>query len=169
MASPGLATHTLVGLCVVWMPSSASTTGILPDTGKTAPPTNKQPSLLQQHPVQAPSHQLNIEKTVFDLAVAHGMPRAGHPHTGRALCAMSSRGGGSTRQPQCTEPCQCVSDQPWVCHGALQGQMQPLQCGAGVMEPALGAAAELGRWFVGATVLPVLWCCFPEEESVLSK
>ena len=37
-----------------------------------------------------------------------------------------SRGGGSTRQPQHTEPCQCVSGQPWACHGALQGQMQTL-------------------------------------------
>ena len=33
--------------------------------------------------------------------------------------------------------------------------MQPLQCGAGVMEPALGAAAGLGRWFVGGAFLPV--------------
>ena len=31
-----------------------------------------------------------------------------------------SKGGGSTRQPQRTEPCQCVSDQPWACYGALQ-------------------------------------------------
>ena len=27
--------------------------------------------------------------------------------------------------------------------------MQPLQCAAGVVEPALGAVAGLGRWFVG--------------------
>ena len=40
---------------------------------------------------------------------------------------------------------------PW----ALKGQVQPLQCAAGVVEPALGAAAELGRWFVGVVVLPV--------------
>ena len=63
----------------------------------------------------------------------------------------SSRGGGgSTRQPQRTEPCQCVSGQPWACHGALQGQMQLLQC-------ALGAVIDLkwglrqswagGRWW----------------------
>jgi len=31
--------------------------------------------------------------------------------------------------------------------------MQPLQCSAGVVEPALGAAARLGRWFVGGAVL----------------
>ena len=41
-----------------------------------------------------------------------------------------------------------------VCHGALQGQMQPLQCIAVVVEPALGAAAGLGtRWYVGVAVL----------------
>ena len=63
------------------------------------------------------------------------------------------RGRGSTQQPQRTEPCQCVSDQTWAYHGALQGQMQPLQCTVGVIEPALGAAARLGRWFVGVAVL----------------
>ena len=45
-----------------------------------------------------------------------------------------SRGGGSTRQPQRTEPCQCVSGQPWACHGALQDQMQPVQYAAGVVD-----------------------------------
>ena len=67
------------------------------------------------------------------------------------------RGGRrSTRQPQRTEPCQRrVSGQPWACHGALQAQMQPLQFAAGVVEPDLGAAAGLGRWFVGVAVLPV--------------
>ena len=51
------------------------------------------------------------------------------------------------------EPCQCVSDQSWACHGPLQGQMQALQCAAGVVGPGLGAAAGLGRWFVGGAVL----------------
>ena len=31
--------------------------------------------------------------------------------------------------------------------------MQPLHCIAGVIEPELGAAAGLGRWFVGNAVL----------------
>ena len=66
-----------------------------------------------------------------------------------------SPGGASTRQPQRTEPCQCVSGQPWACRGALQGQMQPLLCAAGVVGPALGAAAGPGRWLVGGAVLPV--------------
>ena len=33
--------------------------------------------------------------------------------------------------------------------------MQPLQCAAGVVEPGLGAAAGLGRLFVGVGVLLV--------------
>ena len=56
-----------------------------------------------------------------------------------------SRGGGSTRQPQRTEPCQCVSGQPWAYHMALQGKIQLLQCAAGVAEQALRGAAGLGR------------------------
>ena len=66
-----------------------------------------------------------------------------------------SRRGGSTRQPQRTEPCQCVSGQPWAYYVLLQGQMQPFQCTVGGVLPALRAAAGLGRWFVGAAVLPV--------------
>ena len=40
-----------------------------------------------------------------------------------------------------------------ITHGPLQGQMQPLQCSAGVLKPAPGAAAGLARWFVGGAVL----------------
>ena len=54
-----------------------------------------------------------------------------------------------------TKPCQCVSDQPWTYHGALQDQIQPLHYVAGALGPALGAAAGLGRWIVGVAVLPV--------------
>ena len=57
--------------------------------------------------------------------------------------------GCCARQPQCTEPRQCVCGQPWAFRGPLQGQMQRLQCSAGLVEPALGAAAGLGRWLVG--------------------
>ena len=64
---------------------------------------------------------------------------------------------GNHSAPQGTEPCQCVSGQPWACHGALQGQIQlrQLRTEEGVSGPALGAAAGLGRWFVGVAVLPV--------------
>ena len=40
------------------------------------------------------------------------------------------------------------------CHESLQGQMQPLQSAVDVVDPALGAAAGLGRLFVvGGAVL----------------
>ena len=71
-------------------------------------------------------------------------------------CVEFARGGGSTQQPQRIEPCQCVGGQPRVRHKALQGQMQPLLCAAGVVGPALGAAAVGScRWLVGGPVLPV--------------
>ena len=63
------------------------------------------------------------------------------------------RGGGSTRQPQHTEPCQCVSGQSWACHGPLKAQMLPLHCAVGVVEPVLGATAGLGRYLLGLVVL----------------
>ena len=47
--------------------------------------------------------------------------------------------GACARQPLRTEPCQCVSGQPWACPGPLQGQMHPVQLSAGLVEPALGA------------------------------
>ena len=93
-------------------------------------------------------------------ACTGGCGRAGQVVCGgygfAGLCFISSRGGGSTLQPQRTEPCQFVSSQPWACHGALQDQIQPLQCAAVEMGPTLGAAAGLGRLFVGVVVvLPV--------------
>ena len=75
------------------------------------------------------------------------------------------RCAGAARYPHRTEPCQCVRGQTRACNGPLQGQMQPLQCAAGVVEPVLSAAAGLGRWFVGCTVMPnagvlqVCSCC----------
>ena len=62
-------------------------------------------------------------------------------------------GGGAARQPQCTEPCQCVCGEPWVFCGALQGQMQHLYQAQGVVEPALDAAAGLGRGVAGVCVV----------------
>ena len=59
--------------------------------------------------------------------------------------------------------------QPWAYHGTLQGQMQSLQCAAALVGPALGAAAELGRWFVGVAVLPVLGEFQTEEEAALGN
>ena len=78
------------------------------------------------------------------------------------------RGGVITQQPQRTEPCQCVGGQPWAYPGTLQGQMQPLLCAAGLVGPALGAAAGPGGWFIGVAVMPVCGN-FQEEESLLGN
>ena len=78
------------------------------------------------------------------------------------------RCGGASQQPQRTELCQCVSGQLWTFHERLRGhQMQPMQRVADVVEPALGAAARLGRWLVG-----VRFCCmleFPDVEAPLGN
>ena len=65
-----------------------------------------------------------------------------------------SRGGGSTRQPLRTEPCLVRVASPGRAMGHCKVKYS-LCCAAGVVGPALGAAAELGRWFVRAAVLPV--------------
>ena len=71
-------------------------------------------------------------------------------------CVKIFRVRGSIQQPQRTEPFfQCVNGQLWAWHGTLQGHVQPLQCAPGVVGPALGALAGLGRWFVGVAVLLV--------------
>ena len=75
---------------------------------------------------------------------------------------------GSAWQPQCTEPCQCANGQPWAYHGLLQGQMEPLQCAAGLSDPVLGCVAGLGRWFVEVVVLPVPGS-FQVVEALLSN
>ena len=53
--------------------------------------------------------------------------------------------------PQHTEPCQRASAKSWAYNEPLHGQMQPLQCAAGVVEPALGIVAGLGG-IVGSVV-----------------
>ena len=60
---------------------------------------------------------------------------------------------GCARQPLRTEPRQCVGGQPWACPGPLQGQMDPVQLTAGLVEPALGAAAVLCSLFARLPVL----------------
>ena len=76
-----------------------------------------------------------------------------------------SRGGGSTLQPHRTEPCQCVSGQSWACHGAPNGQMQPLQCSEVVMGPELGAAPVPGIWVFGGVFFYASLWRFSEEEA----
>ena len=87
MACPGPATHTLAWLHALWLPSAASSSVYLPKLGK--PQTIICP-VLPLAPVQAPPHLLHASGAAFDLAVPHGMPRAGHSHTGGALCAVAA-------------------------------------------------------------------------------
>ena len=85
---PGLATHTLAGLCALWLVIAASSSGNFHKPAKPHPQQTTCTAPLPLPPVQAPSHLLHIVETAFDLAVPHGMSRAGHPRTGRALCAV---------------------------------------------------------------------------------
>ena len=87
MSCPGLATHTLAGTCALWLLSAASSSGNLHEPAK-QPPRISCTAPLPQPPVQAPPHLLHAAEAAFDLAVPHCMPRAGHSHTGRALCAV---------------------------------------------------------------------------------
>ena len=85
MTCPGLATHTLAGLCALWLSSSTSTTTekLQHYSAKPQPLQTTCPAQ-PQHPVQALPHMLQTTETAFDLAVTHGTSRAGHSYTGRA-------------------------------------------------------------------------------------
>ena len=87
MACPRLATHSLAGLCAPWLPSAASTSESLHNPAKPQPPQTTRTALAQP-PVLDDSQLLHTAEAAFDLAVPHGMPGAGHSHTGRALCAV---------------------------------------------------------------------------------
>ena len=87
MPYPGLATHTLAGLCALWLRSAASSSGNLHKPAKPQTPQTTCPSLLLP-PVQALPHLAHSEKAAFNLAVLHDKPRDGHSRTGRALCAV---------------------------------------------------------------------------------
>ena len=103
-------------------------------------------------------HPLQFAAGVVRPALEVATGRAGQVVIGDSVLPTAvefSSDGGFDRQPLRTEPYQCVRGQPWACHGALQGKMKTLQCSAGVVEPALGAAAGLGRWFGRVAFLPV--------------
>ena len=63
MACPGLATHTLGGLCALWSSSSASRSGKLQHSAKLHPPQTNYPAR-PQHPVQPPPHLLHTRQRV---------------------------------------------------------------------------------------------------------
>ena len=81
---PGLATNTMAGLCAQWLPSTGAITEGFQNVTKREASCTAGP----QPPVQAPPDLLTTAQGAFDLAVAQGMPRAGHSHTGGALCAV---------------------------------------------------------------------------------
>ena len=127
----------------------------------------------------APGMQWGTARSNAASAVCSSFEASGTGGGGRAVqvifggCCFAAewrfrRGAGSTRQPQCTEACQCVGGQPWAYRDALQGQMQPLQCAAVLKRPALGAAAGPSRWFSGVAVLQ-LSGDFVEEEAALGN
>ena len=87
MACPGLATHTVPGLCALCLLSAAPSSGNLHKPAKPQPPQTTCPGL-PQPPVQAHPHLMHTAEAVFDLAVPHGAPRTCHQHTGRALCTV---------------------------------------------------------------------------------
>ena len=88
MACPGLAAHTLAGLCVLWLPSGASFTEKLEKAAKPQPAPQTTCPALRQHPASTQPHLLRTAESAFDLAVAQDIPRAGHTHIGRAVCAV---------------------------------------------------------------------------------
>ena len=84
---PGLATYTLAGLCSLWLPSAASSSGNLNNPAKPQNPQTTCPAL-PQPPVQAPPYLASTAEAAFDLTVPHKITGAGHSHTGRTLCAV---------------------------------------------------------------------------------
>ena len=76
MSCPGLAAHTLRGLCALQLPSSASSSEKYQKAAKTQPPQTTCPAM-PQHPVPAPPHLLHTAEPASDLGAAHGIPRAG--------------------------------------------------------------------------------------------
>ena len=81
--------HTLAGLCALWLPGAASSSGNLHKPANPQPPQTTSPALPQPQ-VQDPPHLLSITESAFDLVLTHDMPRAGRSHTGRALCAVEA-------------------------------------------------------------------------------
>ena len=84
-ACPGLATHTLAGLCALWLPSAASSSGQLHKPANPHPKRTTCTAPLPKPPAHALPHVLHTTETAFYLVVTHGMPRAGHLDSGSPL------------------------------------------------------------------------------------
>ena len=72
-----LATYTLLGLCALWLPSAASSSGNLHEPAKPQASQTTSPAM-PQHPVQAPPNLLLSVEATFDFIVPHGMRLATH-------------------------------------------------------------------------------------------
>ena len=90
MACPQLVTHTLAELCALWLPSAPTSPENLHKQTKPQP-LQTTGLALPQPPVQVPPRLLHTAKVAPYLAVAHGMPTAGHSHTGKALCVVVAK------------------------------------------------------------------------------
>ena len=90
MACPGLAIHKMAELCVLWLPNGTSSLGNLLHSAKPHPPQSTFPAQLQPQ-VQAPPHLLHTAEAAFDLALTHGIPKAGHSHAGGTLCTVVAK------------------------------------------------------------------------------
>ena len=86
MAYPGLATHTLAGLCAQLLPCGTSSTGKLQHSAKPYPAQTTCPAR-PQHPVRDPPFLMHTAETAWDITVACGSPWL-TTHTLTGLCAL---------------------------------------------------------------------------------
>jgi len=65
---------------------------------------------------------------------------------------------------------QCMNGHSWACRGALQSQMQSLQCAAGVVEPVCtGGCGRDGQVICRGCGFASLWRFPSEEEAALGN
>ena len=165
MACPGLATHTLAGLCAQWLLSSTSSPENLHKSSTPQPPQITCPAK-PRYPVEAPSHLLYSADAAFDLEVHHGIPRAGHSHTGRALCAVvadcclllyeisTHRQNGNPKKPP-AQPCrspQCRLHHPCCTQHTLYFTLQCSMACPGLATHTLAGLYML--WLLSAASSP---------------
>ena len=103
-------------------------------------PTTISPARSQHHPGQTPPHLLHTTDAAFDLAVAHGMLRADHPHTSSALCAVR---------------CGCRMTPPHLENSSIQQNQNPqTTCAAQTQHPvqALPQLLQTAEAALGLTV-----------------
>ena len=160
MACPGLATQPLAGLCALWVPSTVSSSGNLHKPAKPQHPQTTYPAR-PQPPVQAPPHLPHSAGTVFDHAVPHGMPRAGHSYwQGSVRCGCrvlpppletsTNQQNRNTHKPPAQH---CRSPQCWPHY--MQSLRLTLQCPTACPGLATHTLAVLcALWLPSGTSMP---------------